>query len=541
MKTQIIKIIPCLVAGFILSACVGAVNLPAGTIAETNAQNTDEPAPEVKIVIITEPESQEVVEIPNACLINPFGDTCTENFATERESVTMKCINDVTGDLCHQAITQVCLDTFSPRLCNKIPTYLDEFKACGYELDSESCAPTITRACHDFENNFGSDFGDVFNLLCEKMIEPETKDIIEPPVKKLVESKPTPPNPCIKNPFLNTCRTDFNAARESVCASEIKSDRCRQTIMQVCRVNPLNALCIGNETYYYPQKKACASERDSDRCASIIMRACDSNSLDSLCNGLMAYYPAQETACAREPFSNRCASTIARVCGEDSLNALCLGNETYYSAQKMTCASEPNSDRCAPTRRRLCRETPFDTVCQSNNLTLYDLPTLPSNRFFFTSGSSPSVVCSRHTPTDLRTYCSGGIPSDIDIKPLNNTNIGTATYAGSVSLEYTGRFISSSRFFTRHVVDNKSIALMVNFDDKTLTYSGWVDSNTFTINGNFTDRGQITGTANFKNIKAPLIGLIGQDEAIGVFASESIAGGFTATRQEPEPETTPNQ
>ena len=448
MKTQIIKIIPCLLAGFILSACVGAVNVPSSVAEKTTESDPvikktvvviiddKEPEPVTKktaVVIIDdkEPEPQEVVEIPNPCLTNPFGDTCTENFATERESITMKCINDVTGDLCHQAITQVCLNTFSPRLCNKIPTYLDEFKACGYELDSESCAPTITRACHDFENNFGSDFGDAFNLLCEESVEPETKEV--------VESKPTPPNPCIANPFGNTCGTVFNTARESVCAGELNSDRCAPTIIRVCERDSyygvLDDLCVGMSTYYpeqerlcalswgssekcnptfdrvcgadifnalckrhersfSAQKMACADEINSERCLSTILRICRNDIFNPYCYGAKVFYYDQERACLSEPNSSRCEPTILRVCTEDSLDTLCTGLTAYFLAQRTACAGDNSDSRCDKIIAPICSETPFDTFCQSKNLTLHELPVRPrEGRFESIDGNTPIGHC----------------------------------------------------------------------------------------------------------------------------------------------------
>ncbi len=57
MKTQIIKIIPCLLAGFILSACVGAVNLPSSETEKTDkteAQKMVEPEP-IKCAKPTQP------------------------------------------------------------------------------------------------------------------------------------------------------------------------------------------------------------------------------------------------------------------------------------------------------------------------------------------------------------------------------------------------------------------------------------------------------------------------------------------------------
>ena len=148
-------------------------------------------------------------------------------------------------------------------------------------------------------------------------------------------------------------------------------------------------------------------------------------------------------------------------------------------------------------------------------------------------------------------YCIAKIPNLINIKPLNNTDTGTATYAGLVVVQHGGNYSSrDSNGYTYNSALTKNIDIIVNFDDKTLSYSGNLvfrdasraysqsASYKFSINGDFTDRGILTGIVNFNSYgfwdtKAPLIGLIGEDELIGIFSSkESFAGGFTATRQE---------
>ena len=72
MKTQIIKIIPCLLAGFILSACVGAVNIPSDV-----AEKKTEPDPVVEkdtMVIVDdkepEPEPEPVIKKDTRRMVN---------------------------------------------------------------------------------------------------------------------------------------------------------------------------------------------------------------------------------------------------------------------------------------------------------------------------------------------------------------------------------------------------------------------------------------------------------------------------------------
>ena len=108
-----------------------------------------------------------------------------------------------------------------------------------------------------------------------------------------------------------------------------------------------------------------------------------------------------------------------------------------------------------------------------------------------------------------------------------------ATYTGLISFSYFS--------YINHPI-SESIDIIVNFDNNTLSYSGMLAFSVFNINGSFTGRGQITGSVDFKNDNAPLIGLIGQNKAIGAFATEKrnsgpsggFGGGFTATRQIPE-------
>ena len=500
MKTQIIKIIPCLLAGFILSACVGAVNLPAGAIAEDKTETSEsetqtpkklvikEPEPQNKKVVepvepkpITEVEPKPIIAVEpkpisaNPCITNPFGDTCGgEEFNDAREGV---CLTERESHRCRVIIPLVCEADSLDKLCAGDETYYPaQYATCESEPNSERCALTIARVCR----------ADSLDRICNGL-------------------------------------TAYYSAQKAACEG-VSSNRCTPTIRRICNADVLDAFCNGRRVYYRTQELTCASKPNSLRCAPTIVRVCGTDSLNALCAGNKIYYLAQKIACASESKSSRCAPIVERACRADVLDVLCIGLTAYFMMQETICANEPNSKRCAPTRARLCPETPFDMLCQSNNLTRDDIQ-VPSDIIFGSIiGNSPNGNCSYSSSTNSSS-CHGNIPSIIDIKPLNNTNTGTATYTGSVSLQYPAFFSSGSNI-------TKNIDIRVNFYNKTLTYDGILDSvynYTFSINGNFTDRGQITGSVKFRTAEGDLIGLIGQNEAIGVFTGRRYNKGLGVT------------
>ncbi len=73
MKIQIIKIIPCLLAGFILSACVGSVSVPADDM-----KKMDDPETQKMVEVETETMVEPKIPPPNPCIANPFGDGCND-------------------------------------------------------------------------------------------------------------------------------------------------------------------------------------------------------------------------------------------------------------------------------------------------------------------------------------------------------------------------------------------------------------------------------------------------------------------------------
>ena len=455
MKTQIIKIIPCLLVGFILSACVGAVNLADGA---------------------THP-----------CIATPFSDTC--GGAEFNDARKAACIGS-NSNQCAPIITRVCEADSLDALCADRETYYSaQHTACRGESDSARCALTITRVCD----------ANPLDALC-------------------------------------TGKEAYYSVQKTACESEPNSYRCTATYTRVCDGDVFSPYCVNAESHYPARKTACESEPNSERCAPIIARACTADSLDVLCTGKEAYYPAQKTACENEPNSERCRVTYARVCDGDVFNPYCANAEAHFPARKTACESEPNSERCRATFRQVCDETPFGNVCQLRNLKQHDLP---DNNYPISDTNSFRPYCpNQKLPAGVYfgydyNPCTLQLPNNIDIVPLNNNNKGTSIYTGTLKSSYYGDFSSPSSIV-------KNIDIIVNFDNNTLSYSGHFRSIPFSINGSFTDRGIITGSANlqrdYDNLNAPLIGLIGQTEMIGGFlytraGSNKITGGFTATRK----------
>ena len=440
MKTQIIKIIPCLLAGFILSACVGAVNVPSSVV--ESATQTPKKSVVRYAIPLTEEERQAEAEK-----------------LAERD-----------------------------------------------RLDDERRAK-LAKELAEFE---------------------EEKRLAE-----VAESERY--NACRTNPFEDTCYEDgddFIYEREEICEDETQSARCESIVAYVCRND--------SRDYFGRKRKLCRyHEADKARAEAEAKRIQDANdraiAIENNKRAAESRKVANANTCARNPF--------ASVCGE-----------SFNTARETACITEPNSNRCEPTIARVCAADDSGALCRSSNLKMRDLPVGPSNRFSAATGVSFSSSCGYYG-------CRAGYPSIINIAPLNDNNSGMATYAGELLLDH----YSNNSIFGRNDRITKNIDIIVDFDNNMLSYSdsytvtdntGMVGFNyihsyvskNFRINGSFTDRGQITGSVTFGTGNGHLIGLIGQNEAIGVFvynvvhqgqgggglingARGGFAGSFTVTRE----------
>ncbi|MCA8836001.1 MAG: transferrin-binding protein-like solute binding protein [Proteobacteria bacterium] len=566
MKTQIIKIIPCLLAGFILSACVGAVTVP----------------PDV---------ADKVIKPANPCIANPFGDTCaTEEFNDARKAVCM----GSNAERCAPIIKRECEADSLDALCDGLAKYFTARKtACGSEPNSERCTATTERVCR----------ADLLDAYCTN----STK--YHPMQKTACESEPNSER--CKATYARICADDiFNpycadaqahySARETACRSEPNSERCKATYARICTNSVLSSYCVNSEAHHPAQKTACKRYPLSDQCRPTITRVCGADVLDTLCRltryynarvaacisnntdprcashiagecssnpfhticlGLPEYFTARFTECELYEYNKRsyirtqdkryytqfsrtdgqCAPTTERVCGgDDALNSYCDGLTQYEPARKAACNSDNPDPRCPPIMAQLCIDTPFDTACQKNNLTYYDLYDLSVSLSFNTWRRLPTQYICNHNQFTRSPNCYFNLSTTINITPLNDTNTGTATYTGGLRIVYDNNDYSEAEradpnYEYEYENQTTNINLVVNFGDNSLSYSGMIATNAFSINGNFTDRGQITGTANFRDTEATLFGLIGQTEMIGAFATgykdKAFTGGFTATRE----------
>ncbi len=576
-------------AGFILSACVGAVNLPAGTIAESKTEKTDETiAP--KSIIIDDKEPA------HPCIATPFRDTCGgEEFNDARETI---CLTERESHRCLAIISAVCESDSLDTLCNGDETYFAAQRIeCEDAPNSKKCASILegfaVQICG--ENPFDDlcDDRETYFTARKKLCEGDVPN---------VTCRPTIVRACRENPFYTLC-SPLHTERKRICTNEPNSERCAPTIKaqeaqqrtamerQICPDNPFDELCGRSVTaspiscyysylsfedkrdkrrikpdercdawrWYDDQVLVCSTytgrAQNSEECVPIIADLCrggaNSGSIyiigevlhaappfSSLCDESSNQDDYRLQECNKRGFrplsSFWCQRVVPRICDSNPLNVLCEGRESYFSAQETACTSEPNSERCYPTLDRVCGTNVFSTLCQLSYLKLRDFPEKPNTFFRQGSGSSLSFECESYTllyaGRDITAYpCYANYPSVINIKPLNDTNTGTATYVGSLSLK---------AYNIPTIIEN--IDIIADFDNNTLSYSGNLDSNvdySFSINGRFTDRGQITGSVDFRSVNVHLIGLIGQEEAIGVFAtaeeaqSKAFAGGFTATRE----------
>ncbi len=207
MKIQIIKIIPCLVAGFILSACVGAVNLDEGA---------------------THP-----------CIASPFSDSCdSAEFNDARKAV---CVGS-NSERCIPIIMRVCEADSLDALCADRETYYPaQETACRDEPDSERCAPIITRSCEQYP----------LQGFCKG------KEAHYPAQKTACENPATWDFEVCIATYKRICDEDvFNSycveseahypAQRTACESEPNSERCVPIIARSCRddvFNPFSTSC----------------------------------------------------------------------------------------------------------------------------------------------------------------------------------------------------------------------------------------------------------------------------------------------------------
>ena len=257
MKTQIIKIIPCILAGFILSACVGAVNLAEGAVENIKNNTKEEPIvldPEAVLInrcIIDDnlkDSSCAPIVDDKPCIRDPFGVACditfTDYYKTAQANRISFCRENINNNLCIKAIENVCVANPFDTLCDGLATHFPARKTiCTSERDSDRCVPIIARVCRK------NSLDDV----------------------------------CAGNPKY------YSEQKYDCTYDNSNSPLCNSIIRRVCEANPFDVLCAGKTAYYPAQRAACERDKASifysikDRCAPVIARACEASASDTLC------------------------------------------------------------------------------------------------------------------------------------------------------------------------------------------------------------------------------------------------------------------
>ncbi len=374
MKTQIIKIIPCLLAGFILSACVGAVNLPAGTIAESKTETSESETQTPKKLVIKEPEPIAVVDKEpeqqividrqpeNPCIANPFKPTCGAGFASARAVIINRCIvgNTAQADpTCGQAVagTNGCITDPFLSGCDENPFFTKHVKIakdnrvifCNYLYNagdnhctgSDSIADICT---HDpFSRVCDDSYNGARGIIIARCIEGNNAND-----KSCNSAVMT--NSCIKNPFGVGCNRDKDFMNHHATAGEnriafcsdltnLDSGLCSQTLYD-CRLNPFGNDCYNNKYVFYGSVFSSLRNDDINRCIE------EGNASGNSCNNAIT-----ANSCITNPFDKECDTNFRNHYLTARTNRIIFCND---SKNKM-------HDVC--TNINNCYINPFGTGC----------------------------------------------------------------------------------------------------------------------------------------------------------------------------------
>ena len=342
MKIQIIKIIPCFVAGFILSACVGAVNVPS-SVAEKKTES--EPIvldPETILInrcIIDDnlkDSSCTPIVADKPCITDPFGVACDLTFAnfykTAQANRISFCRKNPTNNLCTGAVKNVCDKTpFDADLCFSTNAYYQTHESmCEADPTAPRCETTVRRVCSSDPLNA---------VLC---FEDDT----------------------------------YNNSREQMCMHR-NDGRCATTVSRFCDADPFNtAWCFRSNTYHSIHETTCADEPTSLRCATTISRVCGYNAFHGLCDDNPIYESVRINDCitAGNAGETRCTEAfVADSCVLNSFGANC-DSESYLSEARINrvkfCSDNENVSDNLCMNADPCHIAPFSASCVS--MTNYD-------------------------------------------------------------------------------------------------------------------------------------------------------------------------
>ncbi len=501
MKTQIIKIIPCLLAGFILSACVGAVNLAEGAVENIKNNTKEEPIVDDKDPesIVVDPEvalinrcttkdlasdaSCAPIVADHPCIEDPFGGACditfTDYYKTARVNRISFCRENPTNNLCVGAIENVCNDNpLDADLCFNDNTYHKTHEQmCEAEPTAPRCQTTVSRFC--------SDSGNVFHGLCLN-------------------------NPIYEPVRIGDCITAGNAG-ETRCTGAFTAEH--------CALNPFSVNC-DNENYI-----STARDNRVNFCKS-------ASGSDGIC--------ASFTACEANPYGAGCGTHFEY---KRRPNVASLLQSFDSPLPKFPNADNPKNEFLQGTRNGLDFG---DSGVGNGTIATLNLATGNGYRDLGGDEEDGVVFYSGLFMGNSVRYYYAGIFSGTDLGLPRTETSGTAMWNGLFRAAGVNRI---------NVGVNQDFILTVNFGagNEAGQIEAFVKINSssfgYYLTGNFNSRGVITGTvearrldnftgddqanpsAYFTNPDGKLTGLIGQEGAVGAFISDTgwnYSGGFVA-------------
>ncbi len=377
-----------LMAGVILTACVGAINI-GGISPETALIN--------RCIIGNtaqrDPTCAKAVADTNGCITNPFLSGCEANplFSPHVQNARderVKFCNDANNEedsLCTGSDSEKDICTHDPFsvICNHA-YYNARKSACEDTLTFPRCTDTVILACD----------ADPFNT-----------DL------------------CFQD---NT----YNDDRESQCRLRTNRNRCAPTVKRVCDADPFNiTLCFSGDIYDSLRETTCANEPTSTRCATTISRVCSRNAFHGLCTDNPVYEHLRisdciiagnagesrctesfaEDSCVLNPFGASC-DIIEDSCVLHPYRAGC--NISYARKLRVSfCSDDTTESNLCTQSIRDCLLNPFDKSCNDDS---FENTRLGRITFCRDSQNLDNSLCSVVSPCLMNPFGAGCGLDDFD-------------------------------------------------------------------------------------------------------------------------------
>ncbi len=310
------------------------------------------------------------VEVADVCLDNPFGSTCAD-------SDYNKARKDLAKTCAIQAVTGAVTSACNTIIAAAGPCFIDPFDtACDANPAVRSYIAQLRSSRVVLCKNSTGLFDHLIAPLCTGA-----------PVAKSV---------CRIDPFNTVCigDNDYDNSRLSACRDGSSNQQCGNIIAGVCRNNPFDSLC--GSGYTNARLSACRDgSASSGQCGNIIAGVCRDDPFDSLCGS--GYTNARLSAC-RDGSANawQCGNIIAGVCRDNPFDSLCGGG--YNNARENACRNGSPNTQCGNIITGVCSGNPFDPLCGSG---------YTQNRRNACSGNPFATRCAGDVYNDLRvSFCT---------------------------------------------------------------------------------------------------------------------------------------